>query len=172
MRNKVLERFYIILKIIESVRYSVGKTFIQKAIYILKEGFGLTLDYEFKLHFFGPYSERISTDIDILENGGLIEVKYDEETGYKISITSKGIKFIEDYSSSIENLKEIQDKITKTLSLSKNKTAREMELLGTTLYFLKLTKDENRLLNLVKMTKPHFQPKEIKKAIEKLKSIN
>lgn len=168
MRNKALVRFYTILKLLESVSDVVGKTFIQKTMYILKDGFNLDLDYQFRLYFYGPYSDKISADIDTLESGGLLKVEYDNASGYQISITSQGKNFIKKYEKQIENKEEINEKINNVLKLSESKTAREMELLGTTLYFLKLTKDEKKVLNLVKMTKPHFTEREIQKATKKI----
>ncbi|GLI52675.1 hypothetical protein [Thermodesulfovibrio yellowstonii] len=170
MRSKALVRFYTILKLLDTVNQAVGKTFIQKALYIIKEGFSLDLDYQFRLYYYGPYSDKISGDIDTLESGGLLRVEHDNSTGYQISITSQGKNFIKNFETEIENIEEINEKINKVLKLSENKTAREMELLGTTLYFLKFTKDERKLLNSVKMTKPHFTDIEIQNAIQKIKS--
>ncbi len=51
-----------------------GKTNLHKSIYLVKEmAPDLGLPFDFKAHFYGPFSQQVSEDIDILENCGLIE---------------------------------------------------------------------------------------------------
>jgi uncharacterized protein YwgA len=51
-----------------------GKTNLHKSIYLTKEmDPDLGLPFEFKAHFYGPFSQQVSEEIDILENCGLIE---------------------------------------------------------------------------------------------------
>lgn len=51
-----------------------GKTNLHKNIYLAKEmAPGLELPFDFKAHFYGPFSQQVSEEIDILQNCGLIK---------------------------------------------------------------------------------------------------
>lgn len=49
----------------------VGRTRLQKTIRLLQR-VGLPFDYNFSFHFYGPYSEELRSDINILHEVGLI----------------------------------------------------------------------------------------------------
>jgi len=50
----------------------VGRTRLQKTVKLLKR-MGAPLDYDYMIHFYGPYSEGVQADIGLLENFGLVE---------------------------------------------------------------------------------------------------
>lgn len=53
-------------------RKIVGRTRLQKEVKLLQSlGFGT--DYSYTIHFYGPYSEGLSSDIGLLEAIGLVE---------------------------------------------------------------------------------------------------
>ncbi len=167
---KALRRYVYILEILEKIRASVGKTFLQKAIYILQEGLGVNLDYNYKLYFYGPYSQELTNDIEALNDMGLVDIKFDpEKYGYDISITQRGKKFLKKLKEEY-NIEPEENKIEKVLSLIKGQNAKAMELLGTVLYFAKLTDDERELKKLVNLVKPHFSDSEIKLALKSLRA--
>lgn len=49
----------------------VGRTRLQKTVKLLKR-LGAPLDYDYMIHFYGPYSEGVQADIGLLENLGLV----------------------------------------------------------------------------------------------------
>ena len=165
---KELKRFVAILSLLDRIEDVVGKTFIQKGIYMLQEGLKEDLNYDYKLHFYGPFSQELANDIDALHDMELITMEYNMEGyGYKIRISKKGKKFLrhmEDRGINISN-----EKISKILSLLEGEFVKRMELLGTTLYFAKLTNDEDEIRKLVNIVKPHFNDDEIKEAFKKLR---
>ena len=145
----------------------MGKTFIQKSIYLLQEGLKENLDYDYKLHFYGPFSQELADDINTLEDLGLINVDYNPDGyGYEIKITNEGISFLNKFQSryGVE-----ENKLEKVLDLISGELVRGMELLGTVLYFVKLTDNEDELKKLVNMIKPHFYDEEINRALQKLR---
>ena len=161
-----LKKFIAILRLLECVQKKVGKTFIQKGIYILQEGLEENIGYRYKLHFYGPFSQELASDIDALHDMGLIDVKYDiNSNGYQIEITDRGKKFLEKFG----NNEVKAEKIKKVLSLIGKEQVKGMELIGTVLYFAKLTDDESEIKKLVNMVKPHFSNDEIEKALKRLK---
>ena len=144
-----LKRMIVILQLLKKVNREVGKTFIQKSIYLLQERLKENLDYDYKLHFYGPFSQELANDIDTLEDLGLISVDYDPEGyGYRIRITEEGIDFLNKFQAQYGIDK---NKLEKVLRLVSGEFVRGMEILGTVLYFAKLTDDENEIKKLVNM---------------------
>ena len=67
-----IKRFVAILSLLKNAQGTVGKTFIQKGIYILQEGLEEDLGYRYKLHFYGPFSQELATDVDTLHYSCLL----------------------------------------------------------------------------------------------------
>lgn len=49
----------------------VGRTRLQKTVKLLKR-LGAPLDYDYMIHFYGPYSEGVQADIGLLEKLGVV----------------------------------------------------------------------------------------------------
>lgn len=164
-----LKRFASVLDILEKVGRCVGKTFIQKSIYILQEGLDEPLRYDYRLYFYGPYSQELANDIDTLSDLGLIDIEYSTSGyGYQIKLTEYGKRFLHDHLQ--ESLAD-GGKIEKVISLiGGSATTKSMELLGTVLYFTKISQDRSEIVSLVKMVKPHFTDRDVESALKKLKS--
>jgi len=163
-----LERLATILELLNKTGKAVGKTFLQKGIYILQEGLKVNLGYKYRLYLYGPFSQELANDIDYLHDVGLISIDYNPQGyGYQIKITGAGKNFL----SNLRNLESDEDvkKVVKVLSLIGEKNVREMELFGTVLYFAKLTDDDSEIKRLMRTVKPHFHDNEIEKALEKLR---
>ncbi len=166
MGLNTLDRFVTILRLLDKVPKEVGKTFIQKGLYILQEGLGKNLGYPYKLYFYGPFSQDLANDIDALHEMGLIDVRYDAEKGwYSIKITERGRRFLEKF----RNYGASDREVNRVLSLIEGRDARKMELLGTVLYFAKLTSDPGEIKRLVNTVKPHFDDGEIEEALKLLR---
>lgn len=64
----------------------VGRTRLQKTVKLL-QSLGAPVDYDYMIHFYGPYSEGVQADIGLLENLGMVTetVKLSQEgTPYAI----------------------------------------------------------------------------------------
>jgi len=53
-------------------RKIVGRTRLQKTVKLLQR-LGAPIDYDYMIHFYGPYSEGVQADICLLEKFGLVE---------------------------------------------------------------------------------------------------
>jgi len=51
-----------------------GRTRLQKTVKLLQR-LGAPMDYDYMIHFYGPYSEGVQSDIGLLESFGLVEEK-------------------------------------------------------------------------------------------------
>jgi hypothetical protein len=52
----------------------VGRTRLQKTVKLLQR-LGAPMDYDYMIHFYGPYSEGVQADIGLLEHFGLTDEK-------------------------------------------------------------------------------------------------
>ena len=52
----------------------VGRTRLQKTVKLLQR-LKAPMDYDYMIHFYGPYSEGVQSDIGLLESFGLVEEK-------------------------------------------------------------------------------------------------
>ena len=165
-----IERFISLLNLLDNASQDIGKTYIQKAVYILQEGLGEELNYEYKLHLYGPYSLQLANDIDILEELEFLDIKYEPEGyGFKINITGEGKTFLKEHK---ERFGMDEEKYSKVISLMIGEQTRTVELLGTVLYFKKIADDLGEIIELVGTVKPYFAKKEIKDAVKKLATFD
>ncbi len=159
-----------VLNLINDSNQPVGKTYIQKGIFLLQEGLKENLGYEYKIHYYGPYSQEVTDILYDLEDMNYLDIKYDDENEcYKIQITEKGINYLNEKREEYEIQKE---KINLVKSLIEDASVDEMELISTTLFFSKITKTEASCIEQVMIAKPHFKEKQIKDAFNKLKDCN
>ncbi|HHL39548.1 MAG TPA: hypothetical protein ENJ37_03480 [Deltaproteobacteria bacterium] len=70
------ERFRLLAAVIAAHpgRQVIGRTRLQKTIKLLQR-IGLPTDYDYMLHFYGPYSDGLQAEIGLLEHLGLVEEK-------------------------------------------------------------------------------------------------
>ena len=68
------ERFRLLAAVIAAHpgRQIIGRTRLQKTIKLLQR-LGLSTDYDYMLHFYGPYSDGLQAEIGLLEHLGLVE---------------------------------------------------------------------------------------------------
>jgi len=158
-------RLATILELLRCSRTKVGKTFIQKAIYVLQNWLGWDSDYKFKLHYYGPYSSDLSDDLDILNESGLIEMVFNGHS-YDIDITKDGVRFLDEH---LEAYMPNKSKIERGISLVGKDDVRNMELIGTVLYFAERSNNDSEITTLVNTVKPHFTDGAIKSSIEFLR---
>ncbi len=66
-------------------RKLVGRTRLQKTIYLLQRK-GLPTDFDYMLHFYGPYSSGLNMELELVEQLGLVseEVKAGSENDYYV----------------------------------------------------------------------------------------
>lgn len=67
-----LSYLILLLKWLQSIH---GRKRFQKLVYLLKEKGVMDFSYVFVPHFFGPYSDALQNDINLLSSLGLINIK-------------------------------------------------------------------------------------------------
>lgn len=159
-----------IVKKLDEKRHYFGKVVIQKVFYFLKTHSKLPLPYEFYFYHFGPYSDLLKRDLDMMQLFGLIEIKEDpQKMGYEIiRVEREPTKECEKDAESFiqKNIKDI-NKIIETFGSAE---PADLELLATIHYVFEKTKGlcteperhEQLVLEKVKELKPKFPPEVIK----------
>ncbi|MCD6450004.1 MAG: hypothetical protein J7L34_05815 [Thermotogaceae bacterium] len=152
-----------LVKKLQGVSPQVGKTVIQKLMYILeRKGVG---KYNYTLYHYGPYSSKVESLLNYAEFLKGVNVEWGVGRGYLIK-PSVNVEHLE--KSVSEDKKEtINDIVTKVGSL----TAKDLSLLSTILYVENqenISNDEE-LINVVRSIKPLFSKEEVKGKIDLIK---
>ncbi|WAA12213.1 YwgA family protein [Fervidibacillus halotolerans] len=116
----------------------VGRKKLQKMIYIAKK-LSFPFQEKFEFHFYGPYSEELTLQIEELINMGFLMEQKEKKGGYiqyRYRLTENGEEF----------LKTVQFKndpaLQSCLLHMNEQSARFLELVSTVLYFDSLSKDD------------------------------
>src|SRR2546428_8326870 len=83
-----------------SKKHVKGRKRLQKTVCVLKYGYGVPFQFQFRPYFYGPYSEQLAEAINVLEAVGLVtEVEDELPSGviqYDYYLTKKGEAVAED----------------------------------------------------------------------------
>lgn len=163
------ERFGLLASLVEKMderNFTLGKTALQKLIYLLKMLFDSGIDYDYELYIYGPYSRELAGDFEYLVAVDVIDSEFkNNETycGYNIRPGCKvkaAVEKAEDFiKAKNENLDQVIDNFGKM-------TAQELELKATILY---LNREEglkgSKIGKRIKDIKPYFDLQEIEEGI-------
>ncbi|ETI69691.1 YwgA family protein [Neobacillus vireti] len=145
-----------------------GRKKLQKMIYIAKK-IAFPFQERFQFHFYGPYSEELTTRVEELCNMGFLDEVKEKKGGYfqyRYTLTDSGKEFL--------SLNEVEMPFLQDCLTDMNgQNARFLELVSTVLYFDNLSKAEvaNKVFTL--KSSQRYTEAEIDEAycyIEKLKT--
>ncbi|WP_066310188.1 YwgA family protein [Bacillus sp. FJAT-29814] len=115
----------------------IGRKKLQKMIYIAKK-IDFPFHDRFQFHFYGPYSEELTTRVEELCNMGFLNEVKEKKGGYyqyRYTLTDAGKEFL--------SLNEVDMPCLDDCLVDMNEqNARFLELVSTVLYFDNLPKDE------------------------------
>ena len=147
----------------------IGKTKVQKIVYFLQEGLKVPLQYRFRMHHYGPFSDEIDSGISALQSAGYIEVNHDSQ-GYGYHITPAS----ENQLPWDSELAKYRDEMTKAISALSVLDASNLELYAT-IHFVQHLLDEpskEEVLENVSRLKPKFPEGTIQSAYDRLVKTN
>ncbi len=150
----------------------LGKTALQKLVFLLQEAYNVPLGYDFKFHYYGPFSSDLLGDLDYVDFLQGVSVEYEPSMGWYFikpgpeneNIIKKGDDFLKKYTS----------EITEVCSNFGSRTAKALELRSTLIYLSKELEREGKpssfeeLANRAKSLKPAFTLSRINRAIHDL----
>ncbi|WP_085522580.1 YwgA family protein [Tuberibacillus sp. Marseille-P3662] len=144
----------------------VGRKKLQKILYILKK-----MDYPFQqkyqFHFYGPYSEELTLQIEELGNLGFVQETREEKGGYhqyRYVLTESGEEFLGHYDIELPDIQTLIHQLN-------GQNSRFLELISTMLFFDEL--DEASLVNKVQVVKKkqNYTMEEIQSGLDYLKQL-
>lgn len=157
----------------------LGKTALQKLVYILQEVCGVDCGYRFQLYTHGPFTSQPLADLDLTESFGAVRVKFMQMpggySGYKITaaekndaIRARGAEFIQQHRNSIDQMAEEFGSLA----------TKDLELRATIIYADRdamhsgssMTRDD--FIDLVRKIKPRFSERTIADALSELERNN
>lgn len=138
-----------------------GRKKLQKMIFISKK-FDFDFQQRYNFHFFGPFSEELSLQIEELANLGFIQEVKETKSGYSqynYELSEKGAEYLTIYPTEMNNY-------TSFIELLNQESSRFLELVSTMLYFDKLERDA--LVEKVKKvkSKQNYTDEELHRAFE------
>ncbi|EMR75022.1 hypothetical protein MBGDF03_00511 [Thermoplasmatales archaeon SCGC AB-540-F20] len=69
----------------------IGKTVIQKLIFILSRE--IPTDFDYEMYHYGPYSNNLESELRFAEDSDMVEMDWDEDKGYFIEAADGFDKF-------------------------------------------------------------------------------
>ena len=130
--NTIIE--LMILKAADGIK---GRSRLQNIVFLLKEKYKIPIEVNYKMYFYGPYSEDLTYDIKALEAFGLLKEETEYEGGYieyRYKLTERGEELLSKFLREERN-KELYEKIQKSvkelLGLSSGELIREAKSVGS-----------------------------------------
>ena len=161
------DRFAVIRHIVDKLK-DVGKIRIQKLVYFLQYIFNVPLGYDYKMHYYGPYSDELNDDLIFMDLNKHVEVEADPSGyGYHIIPGSEVVTTID------EIIKKYSNQMDQCLESFVNFSPHKLEILST-LHFVKHiagVSDEDKVIEKTAMLKPLFPKSLIEEAYSELKEI-
>ena len=170
---KLLDKLSVLYKIVEGgqeTKGRVGHMVIQKLVYLLQQAKDIPMGYNFALHYYGPYSEELWSDLGTLEDFGCLDIATAPD-GYGYIITTKRKPPWQ----ASKGVSKSRQSIGELWEFLKDKPSRDLELYATTHFvFSDLREkgrpaDEESVAEKVTALKPHFRPEEVKQALGTLR---
>lgn len=155
-----------VLQIIAGLTREAGapcKKKLQKIVYLIEER-NVDLGYDYKIHFYGPYSEDLDYTICELKAEQAIRITYNNN-GHILQCSDNGKRKYAETEEEIENV----------LTMFGSKTALQLELITTALFAQRHIEDkgDRGIINAVKKIKgSKFSEEKIMAAIQLLKETN
>lgn len=144
-----------------------GKKMVQKLMYLIERK-GVEVGLNYKIHFFGPYSEKLDNALHFLESEDMVEIDADHGMTHVIKFCGTD----EELDNALTATE--QDIVDDVLSVFGKKTALELEALTTLDYaataLLRSAADDKKIIEQVKQIKgSKFSESELNKELGILK---
>ena len=145
---------------------TLGKTALQKMIFLLERVFGFDFDYSYTLYAYGPFCADVARDLDIVEGFGGVEITYNSSYGgYE---PRPGPAIDELLRRGGEWTPEISAVLDRLVADYGRATAKELELRSTIIYLASSARTSDELVRMVHQAKPHFSEAQIEAARREL----
>jgi uncharacterized protein YwgA len=179
-RENSWERYALMTELItrlQKVNQKIGKTILEKMLYLLQVLYKVDAGYDFEFYTYGPYSSQILNDLNQVESlkGLRVERVTDLLNGYKITTDIKSSFFTEKGRNFI-GTNQVDQALTQLTNTFGQFSAKDLELIATIVYVDQEIKMEDRrpeqqeILEVVKELKPRFSEEVINSKIDFMKN--
>ncbi|KAA9012551.1 YwgA family protein [Niallia endozanthoxylica] len=144
----------------------IGRKKLQKMIYISKK-LSFPFGEKFQFHFYGPYSEELTVQVEELCNMRFLDEVKEKKGGYyqyRYTVTDNGKEFLSENHVDIPHLQEC-------LTDMNSQSARFLELVSTVLFFDNLPKEEVEEKIFTLKSKQRYTTDEIDSAYEYIAAL-
>lgn len=152
---------YIIRRLNEVWGISPGKKTLQKIVFLIEQK-GVGLNYDYGLHFYGPYSAALDAATEFLSADGIVNFDYSGRS-HRMSIAN-------DYAVLPKNLSVVQEEvIDDVITRFEGKSPSELELLTTAIYAYNNLEDKTResvINGVLKIKGEKYNRAEIRQALD------
>lgn len=150
----------------------LGKTALQKFVYLLQELHGVPVGYDFTLYTYGPYSAQLMQELDVTAAMDGVDVSYDSNKNAYSVLPGSRYQQIRDRADQF--IAQATQALDAVMSDFGDYSARELELLATIVYVSRnggpsAPGESDALVAAVRDLKPHFTSEEICNEIETLR---
>lgn len=154
------------MKVFSEAGEVIGRKKLQKMVYIAKK-LNLPFYEKFNFHFYGPYSEELTLQIEELGNLGLISETKEKKGGYyqyRYSLTNEGEQFLSHYNLDMPPLKDCVQNMNE-------KSSRFLELVSTVLFFDELPKEQVKEKVFTLKSKQRYTEEEVDEAYDYIHAL-
>jgi len=146
---------------------NLGKTKLQKLVYLLRELKGVQVGYDFRFYNYGPYSDGLSGDLGYLQALGGVKVTYDPLVNMYDIVAGDKAGVLEEKAAGF--LRENRAALNEVIDQFGRRQAKDLELISTIVFVAKSgIRQERELIAKVKELKPKFDRAEIKVSLTEL----
>jgi uncharacterized protein YwgA len=151
--------------------HNLGKTKLQKLVYLLRELKGVRVGYDFRFYNYGPYSDSLSGDLGYLQSLEAVKVSYDPFMNMYDIIAGEKAEALEEKASGF--LRENRADLDEVIERFGRRQAKDLELISTIVFVAKSgIRAERELISKVMELKPKFTRDEIKAALDELNAAD
>ena len=144
-----------------------GRKKLQKMIFIAKK-MSFPFQEKFQFHFYGPYSEELTLQMEELCNMGFIQETKEEKGNYfqyRYGVMPEGKKFLESFEDELPSYGTCFEDMN-------TKSSRFLELVSTVMYFDELTRDEVCEKIDVLKKKQNYSQEEVAEAYDYIQQLS
>ncbi|RYL95083.1 hypothetical protein EWI07_03405 [Sporolactobacillus sp. THM7-4] len=161
----MLEDHARIAALIDQAGEIVGRKKLQKMVYILQRT-GAPFHETYHFHFYGPYSEELSVQLEELYNFGFLAEEKEKKSGtlcYRYRLTESGETFLKRYSGTLPDLTDLTEKLNR-------ESVSFLELVSLLLYFDQLPRES--AIEKVHQMRKNCREEDIQRAFVFISALN
>jgi len=166
------QRAEIIQYLVDKLQQS-GKVKLQKTMYFLQEALGVPLDYDYEMHYYGPYSFGLDDTLSEMQGKGVLSIS---QVLYSGGYFGYDISLGKNAESDLKLLSEYKDKADKIVDIFNPMDAQTIELWATIHFVCSILNekkgDSNKeaVVKEVRLLKPKFSEQDIEKAYDEMQN--